>query len=506
MRSTIYFCALIWAIGLTAISANPAAAISQEEIERQYAVAERKLKKICVKQDALREKFIHNQSEQERLRRKVKRLKRKVGQEFYTLARRELGYDRGDADRFARGNLHSRNFNTPQEIALEARRKANLDRITAFEEGEVAAQASYTIDLTEDLKKLTDRKIAAAATLIIIDRKNSKKGTIADPDKEDAKREEIGREVAALNNELELLDGQTTDAEFEPEYSVDGGVPSHLQPTRFPHIGTRGCSGGFVAVGSDGSTMEISTNTGSDSIAIGSDSIASGSDSSIASGTEAIAIGDDSIASGSSSTAIGNNSRYTDCDDPESFQPRFGVGIGIFDGPALTFVNFSQRPLDEKGQAITINVNYPISFSGSSLGWQTAVGLELFYASQEYNGHINLPGGAPGPSSGDIRYIFGGGSIQFENHISDRFSFGIEPGLGLLNLSLDGSFVADGTIPAATLDVYGMFQANPNFFVGAGVTIVEPLGDFSGGVPGGIRFPVTAGTGRMYWIKGRYRF
>ncbi|MCP5088062.1 MAG: hypothetical protein GY952_14815 [Rhodobacteraceae bacterium] len=68
--------------------ASPATAVTLEELERQYAVAERKLKKICVKHDALREKLVFQQSEQRRLKEKIKILKRKAGQEIYTRTKR----------------------------------------------------------------------------------------------------------------------------------------------------------------------------------------------------------------------------------------------------------------------------------------------------------------------------------------------------------------------------------------------------------------------------------
>ncbi|MCP5088063.1 MAG: hypothetical protein GY952_14820 [Rhodobacteraceae bacterium] len=319
---------------------------------------------------------------------------------------------------------------------------------------------------------MTDRKIAAKATLINIELKNSKKGTIADPDEEEAEREKAGREVEAINDELDLIDAEVESTEFEPEWSTDAGLKGD---SLLDEIGELDDEGGLFPDSPDADL--------DDSHIICPPCLGEDCD------------GIDNDCDGRASEEDGN-----------SFNPRIGIGIGIFDGPALTFTNFSQRPTDENGMAIFLEGSYPISYSGSSLGWEIAVGLELLYASQEYNGHINLPGGAPGPSAGDIRYIFGGGSIQFENRISDNFTFGVEPGIGLLDLRLDGSFVADGTVPAATLDIYGMWHAGPNFYVGAGVSAIKPLGDFNGGVPGGVRFPVTAGTGKMYWLKGQYKF
>ncbi len=425
------------------VFASPAAAISQEEIERQYAVAERKLKEICEKQDALRDELILQQSEQKRLKKKVKQLERKAGQEIYTLARRmfrEQGHFSDVAadlaDSLARGELGPEDFNTPQASALATRRNAIFDKIKAFEGGEVASQASYTKDLTEDLKKLTDRKIAAAATLIDIELKNSKKGTIEDPDKEDAEREEadaefakIMAELAEINRELDNITAPKIPFSRADVHEIDRELDAlETDATRVYE----------AEIGSPEFPMEAEPEELD------------------------ISAGDPN---------------YQEAKP----NPRWFINIGINRGVDPTFTGFGQRPVVDGGFSVAVGVDIPLlTFRGSNTGWHDYLTFELQHAQDSYNSFTNLATGVRGLASGDINSTYFGFGYRVERDVAQNWRLGGMVGIGALNYNINGPFSASGTVPAAKLAAYGLYKVTDTILVGPGIEITEPLKDISG--------------------------
>ncbi len=122
-----------------------------------------------------------------------------------------------------------------------------------------------------------------------------------------------------------------------------------------------------------------------------------------------------------------------------------------------------------------------------------------------YQNHINLVGGAVGPSSGDINSTYFGIGYRLEREMAQNWRLGGMTGIGAFNYNLDGSFNASGTVPAIKLAVYALIKMNDKVSFGPGIEVIKPLGDisgFGGATPSNVSF----GTVRQVKFGFRFRF
>lgn len=200
--------------------------------------------------------------------------------------------------------------------------------------------------------------------------------------------------------------------------------------------------------------------------------------------------------------------KLADAQDQTLGKYRLSIGAIYLNNVNHDFTGFDQRLLDDPSyRNLTVNLGLRVDtpfFADPQVN--TYLGGEIMHLDADYNGHINISTGAPGPSNGSIRHTYVGAYAQFEFPVNERGSIGISPGLGMLFPNVSGTFEVDDPVFAAKGELYYLHQVNETFGLSAGVFAIVPFGDSRGGVTGGPRSDVDIAPITGITLKGILTF